>query len=49
MVLRMDLFESGLVHVGVNLGGGDIGVAEHFLDESQGSAVGEKMAGETVS
>ena len=35
----VDGFEVALVHVGVDLGGGDIGVAEHFLDDAQVSAV----------
>ena len=44
----MNRFESLLVDVGVNLGRGNIGVAEHFLDDAQVGAVAEQMRGETV-
>ncbi len=37
------------VDVGINLGGGDIDVAEHLLDASQVGATCQKMRGETVA
>ncbi len=35
----MDGFEAFLIDVGVNLGGGDVGVAEEFLDDAEVGAV----------
>ena len=48
MELSMDGFEPILVHVRVNLGRGNVGVTQHFLDDAQVGAVTEKMRGETV-
>jgi len=49
MELSMDSFEPLLIDVGVNLCRGNIGVAEHFLDDAQIGAVAEQMRGKTVS
>ena len=35
MKLVMDVFQLVLVHMGVNLSCGNVGMAEHFLDDSQ--------------
>ena len=45
----MDTAEARFVHVGVDLGGGDVGMAEHFLDDAEVCAVGEEMGGEAVA
>jgi len=47
--LAMDSFESVLIDVGVDLGRGNIGMAEHFLDDAQIGAIAEEMGSETVS
>lgn len=49
MVFLVDLTESGLVDVGVELGGGDVGVAEEFLNDSEVCAAVEEVGGEGVS
>ena len=38
-----------LVHVGVDLGGGDVGVSEHLLDAAEVGAAGEEMGAETMA
>ena len=48
MELSMDGFEPILIDVRVNLGRGNIGVTQHFLDDAQVGAVTEKMRSETV-
>ena len=45
----MDGAEAVLVDVGVDLGGGDVGMAEHFLDDSEVGAVVEEVGGEAVA
>ena len=45
----MDGAEAVLVDVGIDLGGGDVGVAEHFLDDAEVGAVVEEMGGEAVA
>ena len=45
----MDGAEAVLVDVGVDLGGGDVGVAEHFLDDAEVGAVIEEVGGEAVA
>ena len=45
----MRVLDSLLIDVGVNLGGGNVSVAEHFLNDAQVGAVVEKMCGETVA
>lgn len=51
--LGVELFVDGaqvfMVDVGVDLGGADIGVAEHFLDAAQVSTSGKQVGAETVS
>jgi hypothetical protein len=47
--LAMDGFEPLLIDVGVDLGRGNIGVTEHFLDDAQIGAIAEEMGSETVS
>ncbi len=44
----MDGFQALLVDVGVDLGRGNIGMAEHFLNDAQVGAVAEQMRSETV-
>ena len=46
--LAMDSLESVLIDVGVDLGRGNIGMAEHFLDDAQIGAIAEEMRSETV-
>ena len=45
----MDGAEAVLVDVGVDLGGGDVGVAEHFLDDAEVGAVVEEVGGEAMA
>ena len=45
----MDGAEAILVDVGVELGGGDVGVAEHFLDDAEVGAVVEEVGGEAMA
>ena len=49
MKLLMDGLEPLGVDMGVNLGGGDVGVAEHFLNNTQRCAVLQQVAGEGVA
>lgn len=49
MVLLVDLAETGLVDVCVELGGGDVGVAEEFLDDAEVGAAVEEMCGKGVA
>ncbi len=44
----MDESEAVAVNMGVNLGGGNIDMAEHFLDTSKVGAACQKMRSETV-
>ena len=48
MELLVNAFEAVLVDMGVNLGGGDIGMAEHFLHDTQIGPAAEKMRGERM-
>lgn len=48
MELRVDFFQPALVDVSVDLGRGDAGVAEHFLDVTQVGATGQHVRGKTV-
>lgn len=41
--------EAALVDVGVNFSGGEVGMAEEFLDDPQVSAAGEQVSGERVA
>lgn len=45
----MNFAEVGVGDVGVDLGGGDVGVAEHGLDAAEVGAVHEEVGGEGVS
>lgn len=45
----MGLAEAFGADVGVDLGGGDVGVAEHFLDGPEVGAVVQEMGGEGVA
>ena len=49
MVLVVDFFQVFPVDVGINLGGGDVGVAEHLLDRPEIGAGVEKMSGKGVA
>jgi len=48
MKLPMHSFKPLLIDMRIDLGGGNIGVAQHFLDDSQIGAVPEQMRRETV-
>ncbi len=45
----VDFFEVGVGDMGVNLGSGDVGMAEHSLDRSQIGAIHEEVGGETMA
>ncbi len=45
----VDVFELFFHHLGVDLGGGDIRVAQHFLDGAEVRAVFQKVGGERVA
>ena len=49
MKLLVHRLQSGHVHVGVDLCGGDTGVAEHLLDLSEVGAAGEHVGGKAVA
>lgn len=49
MKLFVDFAEVGVSDVGVDLGGGDVGVTEHGLDRANVGAVHEEVGGETVT
>src|SRR5690349_18699608 len=46
---EMSVFQTALVDVRIDLSRGDIGVAEHFLDDTEIAAVVEQVGGETVA
>lgn len=45
----VDFFEMGVGDVGVDLSGGDVGVAEHGLDGTEVGAVHKEVGGEAVA
>lgn len=49
MVFFVYLAEVGVGDVGIDLSGGDVGVAEHGLDGAEVGAVHEEISGETVA
>lgn len=49
MEFFVDGAEAVLVDVGVDLGGGDVGMAKHFLDNAKIGAVIEEVSGEAVA
>ena len=49
MKLPVDLPQALVVDVGINLGGGNIGVPEQFLDHPQVGSVLEEVGGEGVA
>ena len=49
MEFVMDCGEAVGVDVGVDFGGADVGMAQHFLNDAQVGAVGEQVAGEGVA
>ncbi len=49
MKFFMDIFESVLVNMGVDLGGSNIAVAEHHLHGAQVGAVVEQMGGKRMA
>ena len=49
MKFLMNRFKALRIDMRIDLGGGDIGVTEHFLDNAQRSAVLQQMAGKGVA
>ena len=49
MILAMDPFELGLVDMGVDLSGGEIGMAEELLDDPQIRPSGKQVRRKTVT
>ncbi len=49
MKLLVDFFEVLVGDMGVDLGGGDVGVAEHGLDGAEVSAVHKEIGGEAMA
>jgi hypothetical protein len=49
MEFFMDALQSGLIDMGVYLGGGDVRMAEHHLYGAKVGAVAEEMGGEGVA
>jgi len=47
-MLRMNILEATLLHMSINLRGGNVGMAEHHLDRTQVSPVIEEVGGERV-
>ena len=45
----MHRFQTLLIDMRINLGRGNIGMTEHFLNDAQISAIAEQMRGKTVS
>ncbi len=45
----VDFFEVGVGDMGVDLGGADVGVAEHGLNGAEVGAVHEEVGGEAVT
>ena len=45
----VNLLETLFIHVSVDLRGGDVGMAEHFLDDAKICTATEKMRGERVA
>ena len=45
----VDFFQAGDVDVSVDLGGGHVDVAEHFLNGAEIGTAGEQVSGETVA
>ena len=48
-VLVVDFFEAGLLDMGVDLGGGDAGMAQHGLDGPQIRAMVQQVGGEGMA
>ena len=44
----MDRFQLTAIDLGVNLGGGDGGVSEHFLNDAEIGSTGQKVRGKGV-
>ena len=49
MGLAVDVLQVVLHHMGVDLGGGDVRVAQHLLDGAEVRAVFQQMDGEGVA
>lgn len=45
----VDGFKALVIDMGITLGGGDVGMAQHFLDDAEGGLVGEEVGGEGVT
>lgn len=48
MVFPVDPLELGLIDVGVDLGGGHVGVSKKFLDDPKVRSTGQQMRGKAV-
>ncbi len=49
MKAGVDVDEFAVIDVGVDLGGGDVGMAEHLLDRADLGAVRQQMGGKAVA
>ena len=48
VILAVDLLELRLIHVGINLRGGNVAVTEKLLYDTEISPAGEQVGGEAV-
>ena len=49
MGFSVDLFEAFIGDVGVDFGGGDLGMTQEFLDSAKVSSIREKVRGKGVA
>ena len=45
----VDLLEPFFVHMGIDLGGGDVGMTKHFLDDAEVGAAAEEVGGKGMA
>jgi hypothetical protein len=48
VVLQVHSLQARLIHVRIDLGGGNIGMPEHFLDNAQVGSIAQQMRGERM-
>lgn len=48
MIQRVNLLDATCVNMRIYLGGGDVGVAEEFLDDAEVGAAFDEVAGEAM-